>query len=84
MSDRLHHAATSRRIWIALPIAAVVFFVIGNQGGKNGNPVIVGFPICLLLLIVLGVDALVQSRRRRSSQPQDVAPTNQGGKHVAH
>lgn len=65
MSGSLHRAAASRRIWIALAIAAVVFFVIGNQGGKNGNPAIVGFPICLLLLIVLGVDAWIQSRRRR-------------------
>jgi hypothetical protein len=50
-----------------LPInetALVVFFVIGNQGGKTGNPVIVGVPICLILVIVLGVDALIQRQRR--------------------
>lgn len=65
MSESLHRAAASRRIWIGVVIALVVFFVIGNQGGKNGNPGIVGVPICLLLLIVLGVDALIQLRRRR-------------------
>jgi hypothetical protein len=64
MSAYLHRAAASRRVWIALPIALVVFFVIGNQGGKNGNPVIVGVPICLILVIVLGVDALIQRQRR--------------------
>jgi lipopolysaccharide export LptBFGC system permease protein LptF len=66
MSDHLKQSIVRPRTFIALAVATVVFFVLGNQGGsKNGNPFIVGVPICLLLLIALGIAAFVKSRRRR-------------------
>jgi lipopolysaccharide export LptBFGC system permease protein LptF len=66
MSDHLNQSIVRPRTFIALAVATVVFFVLGNQGGgKNGNAFIVGVPICLLLLIALGIAAFVKSRRRR-------------------
>lgn len=54
----------SWRTAIALVIVGVVFiFGIGNIGGKNGNPSWLIGPVCLLLLIALGITALVRSRR---------------------
>jgi hypothetical protein len=49
---------------VALVVVGAVFeFGIGNIGGKNGNPSWLIGPICLLLLIALGITALVKSRR---------------------
>jgi uncharacterized membrane protein SirB2 len=64
--DRLTRLARTRSTYIALLIAAVAFFFIGNLGGKNGNPAWLLAPVCILLMIVLGVVAFVQTRRARS------------------
>jgi uncharacterized membrane protein SirB2 len=53
----------SWRSAIALVAVGVAFLFIGNIGGKSGNPSWLLSPICLLLLIALGIVAL---RRRRS------------------
>lgn len=66
MTDRSNRSILSRWTFIALAVATAVFFIIGNQGGPKGNYFIIGVPICLLLLIVLGVIALI---RWRSSSP---------------
>jgi len=44
-------------------VGAVFIFGIGNIGGKNGNPSWPIGPLCVLLLIALGITALVKSRR---------------------
>jgi uncharacterized membrane protein SirB2 len=64
--DRLTHLARTRSSYIALLIAGVAFFFIGNLGGKQGNPAWLLAPVCLLLMIVLGIIAFVQTRRARS------------------
>jgi hypothetical protein len=75
MSDRWNRLVASRWTYIILVVALVVFFVLGNQGGgKNGNPFILGVPICLLMLLVFGVGAGIRwrsSRRRRNLAPVD-------------
>jgi uncharacterized membrane protein SirB2 len=53
----------SWRSAIVLVVVGVAFLFIGNIGGKGGNPSWLLSPICLLLLIALGIVAL---RRRRS------------------
>jgi|HubBroStandDraft_1064217.scaffolds.fasta_scaffold71642_3 hypothetical protein len=56
----------SWRTAIALVVVGAVFMLgIGNIGGKNGNPSWLIGPICVLLLIGLGVTALVKSRSSR-------------------
>ena len=69
MSDRWNRLITSRWTYITLVIALPIFFVLGNQGGgKNGNPFILGVPICLLMLLAFGITAGIRwrsSRRRR-------------------
>jgi drug/metabolite transporter (DMT)-like permease len=65
MPSRFHRWASSRRTYIVLLIAAVAFFLLGSIGGKGGNPAWIGAPLCVLAAIVLGLDALVQSRRSR-------------------
>ena len=58
----------SWRTAIALIVVGAVFvFLIGNLGGKNGNPSWLIGPLCILLLIALGVTALVRSRRSEKS-----------------
>lgn len=53
---------------IALVVVGAVFvFGIGNIGGKNGNPSWLIGPLCVLLLIALGITALVRSGRKRHS-----------------
>jgi drug/metabolite transporter (DMT)-like permease len=66
MSSRFHRWASSRRTYIVLLIAAVAFFFLGNIAGKGGNPAWIGAPLCVLAAIVLGIDALLQSRRSRA------------------
>jgi hypothetical protein len=66
MLERFHRLATNRQTFIVLLVAAVAFFLLGNIGGKNGNPSWLLAPVCLLLMIVLGIDALIQSRRSRT------------------
>jgi peptidoglycan/LPS O-acetylase OafA/YrhL len=52
---------------IALVVVGAVFvFGIGNIGGKNGNPSWLIGPLCVLLLIALGITAFVRSRRNKS------------------
>jgi uncharacterized membrane protein SirB2 len=63
--ERFHRLATNRQTFIVLLVGAVAFFLIGNIGGKNGNPSWLLAPVCLLLMIVLGIDALIQSRRKQ-------------------
>lgn len=65
MLDRFHRLATNRQTFIVLLVAAVAFFFLGNIGGKNGNPSWLLAPICLLLMIALGIDAAVQSRHKQ-------------------
>jgi peptidoglycan/LPS O-acetylase OafA/YrhL len=51
---------------IALVVVGAVFvFGIGNIGGKNGNPSWLIGPVCVLLLVALGITALVKSRRNK-------------------
>ena len=64
--DRLTRLARTRRTYIALLVAGVAFFFIGNLGGKQGNPSWLLTPVCILLMIVLGIIAFVQTRRARS------------------
>jgi uncharacterized membrane protein SirB2 len=66
MLERFHRLATNRQTFVVLLLAAVAFFLIGNIGGKNGNPSWLLAPVCLLLMIVLGVDAFIQSRRKQA------------------
>ncbi len=66
MLEQFHRLATNRQTFIVLLVAAVAFFLLGNIGGKNGNPSWLLAPVCLLLMIVLGIDALIQSRRSRT------------------
>jgi hypothetical protein len=67
MSDRWNHLVASRWTYIILVVALPIFFVLGNQGGgKNGNPLILGAPICLLMLLVFGVAAGIRWRSLRS------------------
>lgn len=61
----------NRRAWIGLAIADVVLFALANVTAKNGshpgtasNIFFVAFVIGTALLIVLGVVAVVRSRRR--------------------
>ena len=66
MSDRWNRLAASRRTYIILVVALPIFFVLGNQGGgKNGNPFILGVPICLLMLLAFGVTAGIRWRTSR-------------------
>jgi hypothetical protein len=65
MLDQFHRLARNRQTFIVLLIAAVGFFFLGNIGGKSGNPSWLLTPICLLLIVALGVDALIQTRRRQ-------------------
>jgi hypothetical protein len=58
--------ARTRSTYIALLIAAVAFFFIGNLGGKNGNPTWLLAPVCILTMIVLGIVAFAATRRQRS------------------
>jgi peptidoglycan/LPS O-acetylase OafA/YrhL len=46
-------------------VGAVFIFGIGNIGGKNGNPSWLIGPLCVLLLIALGITALVKSRHTK-------------------
>jgi hypothetical protein len=56
----------SWRTAIALVVVGAVFvFGIGNIGGKNGNPSWLIGPLCILLLVALGITALVRSRRNK-------------------
>jgi len=75
MSDRWNRLVASRWTYIILVVALPIFFVLGNQGGgKNGNPFILGVPICLLMLLAFGVTAGIRwrtSRRRRNLGPVD-------------
>lgn len=64
--NRLTRLAHARSSYIALLIAGVAFFFIGNLGGKEGNPSWLLAPVCILLMIVLGIIAFVQTRRARS------------------
>lgn len=64
--DRVSRLARTRSTYVALLVAAVAFFFIGNLGGKNGNPSWLLTPVCILLMIVLGIIAFVQTRRARS------------------
>jgi uncharacterized membrane protein SirB2 len=64
--DRLTRLARTRSTYIVLLIAAVAFFFIGNLGGKEGNPSWLLAPVCILLMIVLGIIAFAQTRRARS------------------
>jgi uncharacterized membrane protein SirB2 len=65
--DRLTRLARTRSTYVVLLIAAVAFFFIGNLGGKGGNPSWLLAPVCILLMIVLGIIAFVQTRRARSA-----------------
>ena len=65
MLERFHRLAANRQTFIVLLVVAVAFFLIGNIGGKNGNPSWLLAPICLLVMIALGIDALIQSRRKQ-------------------
>jgi hypothetical protein len=65
MLERFHRLAANRQTFVTLLIGAVAFLLIGNIGGKNGNPSWLLAPACLLLIIVLGIDALIQSRRKQ-------------------
>jgi len=56
--------AGDRRVYIALLVAAVAFFFIGNLGGKKGNPSWLLTPVCILVMIVLGIVALIHSKRQ--------------------
>jgi ABC-type polysaccharide/polyol phosphate export permease len=64
MLDRFHRLARNRQTFIVLLVAAVGFFFLGNIGGTNGNPSWLLAPLCLLLMIALGVDASIQMRRK--------------------
>ena len=64
--ERLTRLARTRRTYVILLVAAVAFFFIGNLGGKKGNPAWLLTPVCLLLMLALGIVALVQSRRAQS------------------
>lgn len=46
--DRLTRLAHARSSYIALLIAGVAFFFIGNLGGKEGNPSWLLAPVCIL------------------------------------
>jgi uncharacterized membrane protein SirB2 len=64
--DRVTRLARTRSTYIVLLTAGVAFFFIGNLGGKQGNPSWLLAPVCILLMIVLGIIAFVQTRRARS------------------
>ena len=64
MLDRFHSLARNRQTFIVLLVAAVAFFFIGNIGGKNGNPSWLLAPVCLLVMIALGIDAAIQTRHK--------------------
>lgn len=64
--ERLTRLAQTRRTYIILLIAGVAFFFIGNLGGKKGNPTWLLAPVCILLMLVFGLVAFMQSRRTRS------------------
>lgn len=64
--DWLSRLARTRSTYVGLLVAAVAFFFIGNLGGKNGNPSWLLTPVCILLMIVLGIIGFVQTRRARS------------------
>ncbi len=66
MSNQFHRLARNRQTFVVLLVAAVAFFFVGNIGGKGGNPSWLLAPICLLLMIALWIDALIQSRRSRT------------------
>jgi uncharacterized iron-regulated membrane protein len=65
MLDRFHRLARHRQTFIVLLLAAVAFFFLGNIGGRNGNPAWLLAPVCLLLMIALGIDAWFQTRRKQ-------------------
>ncbi len=68
--NRMTRLACTRSTYIVLLIAAVAFFFIGNLGGKQGNPAWLLTPVCIILMIVLGIIAFVQTRRARSESRQ--------------
>jgi hypothetical protein len=55
----------SRRTALILVGVGFLFYYLGNLGSKKGNPLWLGAPICLLLLIALGITALVRRMRAR-------------------
>ena len=61
--ERVIYLARNRRIYIGLLVLAVAFFFIGNLGGKKGNPAWLLTPVCLAVMVVLGIVAFVSSRR---------------------
>jgi len=63
---RLTRLARARQTYIVLLVAAVAFFFIGNLGGKKGNPAWLLAPVCLLLMVALGVVAFASARRAQS------------------
>jgi uncharacterized membrane protein (DUF485 family) len=69
MLNRFHRLARNRQTFIILLVAAVGFFFLGNIGGKSGNPSWLLAPICVLLMITLGIDASIQTRRKQASRP---------------
>lgn len=81
MSVHSNRSIVSRWTFIGLAVATVAFFIAGNQGGgKNGNIFIVGVPICLVLLLVLGVIALIRWRStRHMGQGSDPASRPESG-----
>jgi uncharacterized membrane protein SirB2 len=68
--DRITRLACTRGTYIVLLIAAVAFFFIGNLGGKQGNPSWLLAPVCIIVMIVLGITAFVQTRRTRSASQE--------------
>ena len=79
MSVHSNRSIVNRWTFIGLAVATVAFFFAGNQGGgKNGNVFIIGVPICLVLLLVLGAVALMRWRSsRHSGQSPDPASPRQ-------
>lgn len=68
MLNRFHRLARNRQTFIVLLVAAVAFFFLGNIGGKNGNPSWLLTPVCILLMIALGIDATIQTRRQQDGR----------------
>jgi hypothetical protein len=65
MLERFHNLATKWQTYVILFLGIPLFMLlIGNIGGKNGNPSWLLGPVCLLLIIAFGIDAGVQAIRR--------------------